>query len=204
MSLVRSAVNFKPLLWLILATPAFIYIARFASADVLPMDLVPPPGEMSARLIIIALMVTPLSLLFRGRKWISWLMQRRRAFGVAAFLYALLHLFFYILDMETAANVLAEVAIPSILAGWVALLLFLPLAVTSNDYSMRALRTGWKRLQRLAYPAALLTLVHWILIHDRATEAILHAAPLIALEMYRLAHILRRRASNQPKFVQNN
>lgn len=202
MSLVRSAIDFKPLLWLILAIPASIYIARFAYGEVLAMDLVPPPGEMSARLLILALMITPLSLLFRGRRWVSWLMKSRRSFGVAAFLYALLHLFFYLLDMETAENVLAEVAIPGIWTGWVALLLFLPLAITSNDYSMRALRAGWKRLQRLAYPAAILTLIHWILIHDGATEAVLHAAPLILLEIYRVAHTVRRRAS-RPEFVQN-
>lgn len=194
MRIVRSAMNSKPLFWLVLAVPAFIYIGRFVRAEVLPMDLVPPPGELSARLIILALMITPLSLLFRGRAWISWLMKRRRSVGVAAFAYGLLHLFFYLLDMETADNVLAEVALPGIWTGWIALLLFLPLAITSNDYSMRALKSGWKRLQRLAYPAAILTLVHWILVHDGATEALLHAAPLLLLEMYRVVHALQRRA----------
>lgn len=201
MSLVRRAINSKPLLWLILALPALLYSRRYLSGAVLPMDLVPPPGEMSARLIILALMITPLSLLFRGRRWISWLMRRRRAFGVAGFAYALLHLLFYILDMETLENVLAEWSLPGVWTGWLALLLFLPLALTSNDVSMRALRSGWKRLQRLAYPAAILTLAHWILVHDGATEAVLHAAPLIVLEVYRLVQLARRRAP-KPECVQ--
>lgn len=201
MSLVHRAIKSKPLLWLILALPALNYFGRYFTGEVLPMDLVPPPGEMSARLIILALMITPLSLLFRGHRWISWLTRRRRAIGVAGFAYAVLHLFFYILDMETLDNVLAELPLAGIWTGWAALLLFLPLALTSNDVSMRALRSGWKRLQRLAYPAAILTLAHWILVHDGATEAALHAAPLILLEIYRLVHLARRRTP-KPEFVQ--
>jgi hypothetical protein len=67
----------------------------------LPGDLLHSSGEWSARLIILALMLTPLSILVRGRAWVQWLVRRRRAFGVAGFGYALLHLLFYLLDMET-------------------------------------------------------------------------------------------------------
>ncbi|HEY0626504.1 MAG TPA: ferric reductase-like transmembrane domain-containing protein [Allosphingosinicella sp.] len=185
--------NGKPFLWTLLAVPGFLYLYRFWTGTI-PMDLVPPPGEMSARLIIFALMLTPLSMLFRGQRWIAWLIRRRRAFGVTGFAYALLHLLFYALDMETLDNILAEIGAPGIWTGWGALLLFLPLALTSNDASMRALKKGWKRLQRLAYPAAVLMILHWVLIHDGMAEALLHAAPLAALEFYRLIHLARDRS----------
>jgi sulfoxide reductase heme-binding subunit YedZ len=157
-------------------------------------ELVPPSGEWSARLIVFTLMLTPLSMLFRGRGWIQWLVRRRRAFGVAGFAYAALHLFFYAADMETLENVLAETGALGIWTGWLAFLLFLPLAVTSNDASMRALKKGWKTLQRLAYPAALLTLVHWMFVHDDVAAALLTFAPLAALEAWRLFRGFRARS----------
>jgi sulfoxide reductase heme-binding subunit YedZ len=52
---------------------------------------------------------------------------------------------------------------------------------------MRALKAGWKRLQRLAYPAAVLTLVHWLFIHNNRWVALAHFAPLALLELWRLS-----------------
>lgn len=134
-------------------------------------------------------MLTPLSALLPRSRSVAWLVRRRRAFGVAAFAYAALHLFFYALEMETLANIADELGLPGIWTGWLALLLMLPLALTSNDAAMRALKGAWKRLQRLAYPAAVLTLVHWVLVHNGLREALLWFAPLILLQAWR---VLRR------------
>jgi methionine sulfoxide reductase heme-binding subunit len=177
------------LLWALLAIPAAFVVATLLAGDVWPGDLLHPSGEWSARLIIVALMITPLSMLFPGRAWVQWLLRNRRAFGLAAFGYALLHLVLYVLDMETLRNILAEVGALGIWTGWFALLCLLPMAITSNDAAMRMLRANWKRLQRLAYPAALLTLVHWMFVHDGFIPALLNFAPLIALELYRLVRI---------------
>lgn len=188
----------KLLLWGLLAVPAISMVLSYLTdPDIWVADLVHPSGEWSARLIILALMITPLSMLFRGRHWVQWLVRRRRAFGVAGFAYALLHLIFYILDMETLQNVVAEIGALGIWTGWTAFFLFLPLAVTSNDASMRALKAGWKRLQRLAYPAAVLTLVHWMFVHDNVSAAVLNFAPLAALETWRILHLLRTRSSGR-------
>ena len=190
----RNMVGSKPLLWAVLAVPAVLMIrAHLNDPEILPGDLLHPSGEWSARLIILALMLTPLSMLFRGQSWTQWLVRRRRAFGVAGFLYALLHLVFYVLDMETVRDMLAEIGALGIWTGWAAFFLFLPLGLTSNDVSMRALKKSWKAVQRLAYPAALLTLVHWMTVHDNVRAALLNFAPLAALEAWRLL-----RASRSP------
>jgi sulfoxide reductase heme-binding subunit YedZ len=185
-------------LWALLAIPAILMLrSYFTDPDIWPGDLLHPSGEWSARLIILALMLTPLSMILRGQRWVQWLIRRRRAFGVAGFGYALLHLLFYLLDMETVQNVLAEIGALGIWTGWAAFALFLPLALTSNDASMRALKGGWKRVQRLAYPAAILTLVHWMFVHDNVTGALLNLAPLAALELWRVAHLFRRRSAGK-------
>lgn len=136
-------------------------------------------------------------MLFGGQGWIRWLVSRRRAFGVAGFLYALIHLVFYVLDMETVQNMLTEIGALGIWTGWAAFLLFLPLALTSNDASMRALEHGWKRVQRLAYPAAALTLVHWMFVHDNKVAALLNFAPLALFEGWRIFHTLSARSSRR-------
>ena len=64
------------------------------------------------------------------------------------------------------------------------MLLFVPLAVTSNDASMRALKAGMEAgLQRLVYPAAVLVLVHWIFIHNNLVSGArsLHSAGMLLL-----------------------
>lgn len=195
----KSVLSSMLFLWALLAIPGILMVrAYFTAPDIMPGDLLHPSGEWSARLIIFALMLTPLSMIFRGRPWIQWLIRRRRAFGVAGFSYALLHLLFYLLDMETVGNLLAEIGALGIWTGWAAFFLFLPLALTSNDASMRALKAGWKRVQRLAYPAAILTLVHWMFIHDNVGAALLNFAPLLALELWRALYLLRVRTARDP------
>jgi sulfoxide reductase heme-binding subunit YedZ len=193
MATFRSFLGSKLFLWALLALPALPMVRDYL-AGAWAGDLLRPSGEWSARLIILALMLTPLSMLFGRQAWIQWLIRRRRAVGVAGFLYALLHLFFYLVDMGTLANVLAEIGALGIWTGWAAFLLFLPLALTSNDASMRALRKGWKKLQRLAYPAAALTLLHWMFVHDDVAAALVSFAPLAALETWRLFQGLRGRS----------
>lgn len=180
----------KLLLWSLLALPATVSLAQYLlTPDAWPGDMLHPTGEWSARFIILALSVTPLSVLWPHNRLVKFLRKHRRALGVAAFGYSLLHLLFYLLDMKTVAAMLAEVGAPAIWTGWLALALLLPLGLTSNDAAVRALKSGWKRLQRLAYPAALLTLVHWALVHDGLIPALIHFAPLALLQGWRVARI---------------
>jgi sulfoxide reductase heme-binding subunit YedZ len=190
----------KPLLWAVLSIPGMLMLRAALQPGVILEDLLHPSGEWSARLLILALMLTPLSKLLPRQGWVQWLVRRRRSFGVAAFAYALLHLVFYLLEMRVLRDMLAEIGAPGIWTGWLAFLLMLPLALTSNDLSMERLKAGWKRLQRLAYPAALLTLAHWALVHDNVAAAFANFAPLALLQAWRLLRSVtgKTRASKHP------
>lgn len=168
--------------WLLLAMPALGLGATAETADALTA----PSGEWSARMLIAALAVTPVAQLLGGGPTARWLLANRRAMGVAAFLYALLHLAAYLVDMGAWRYVRDELLAPGIWTGWAALLVMLPLALTSNDRAVRTLRRNWKRLQRLAYAAALLTLAHWIIVHNSTSEALAHMLPLALLQLCRL------------------
>ena len=174
----RMILNNKLSFWLLLSLPAILLVSGWWQGRIDSMDMLHPTGEWSARLMIVAMALSPLLSILGPKRWLNWLVARRRAIGVAAFSYALLHLLFYIIDMGNLDDILAEWLAPGIWTGWAAFALMLPLALTSNDASMRWLRAGWKRLQRLVYPAALLTLLHWIWVHNSLAGALVHFVPL--------------------------
>ena len=96
----------RALLWVALAIPAALMIQRFASGEALAMDLYHPSGEMAVRLMILALLPGPLADALGHSRFLRGWLAIRRNFGVAAFLYALLHLVFYVLDMRMIAAML--------------------------------------------------------------------------------------------------
>ena len=181
----KSFFNSPYVLWCLLSVPAISFLYA-VSTGASPEGLLHPTGEFSARFMIIAMMVTPLRMLFPAQGWTLWMVQRRRYLGVAAFAYAALHTIFYLIDMQSPDAVLADALRAAIWTGWIAFFIFVPLAMTSNDASVRWLRRKWKPLQRWVYPAAVLTLAHWALIDNNLGPALVHFAPLIALEAYRI------------------
>lgn len=191
----RTIINSVSLFWGVLALPGLVLLYGWSTGAILTMDMLHPTGETSARLMLAAMLIGPLAGLLGPRRWLLWLLARRRALGVAAFGYAAAHLAFYGIDMGSLRAVLGELPIASIWTGWLALALMLPMALTSNQAAMKRLRAGWKRVQQLAYPAAVLTLLHWWLIHDGAIAALVHFAPLALLW---LALALRQTFKSNP------
>nr|WP_275982082.1 ferric reductase-like transmembrane domain-containing protein [Frigidibacter sp. ROC022] len=157
--------------------------------------LLHPTGEFAARFMIVAMMITPLTMLLKGWRGPRWLMKRRRYLGVAAFGYAALHTLLYLVDTGTVAFTAGELSTLYIWTGWLAFLIFVPLAVTSTDGWMRRLGPRWKTLQRFVYGAAVLTLIHWAALHDwgGTGAALVHFGPLAALEAWRIGRALKRR-----------
>ena len=117
-------------------------------------------GEIGLKLMILGLLVTPL------RKWTGVnLMKFRRAIGVTAFFFVLAHfLVFAILDVQSFGRVWTEIVKrPYVTVGMVSFLMLLPLAVTSNNKSVKRLgAASWRQLHKLTYPAAVLGAVHFI------------------------------------------
>ncbi len=171
--------------WILLALPSFAFIAAGFQGEDLE-ELLHPTGEFSARLMIIAMMLTPLRMLFPKTRWLSWLMSRRRYLGVAAFGYALLHTLYYVIDLGSLSAVMADIVKIGIWTGWIAFVIFVPLFLTSNDFAVRAMGPGWKMLQRWVYVAAVATALHWIFVHNELGPALVHFVPLAGLEMYRI------------------
>jgi methionine sulfoxide reductase heme-binding subunit len=172
--------------WTLLSVPALgMLISALLGKATMPL-LLHGSGEFSARFLVVTLLATPLAMLFPNVRWIRWVVLHRRHFGVAAFLYALLHTVFYVVREGTLAKLIAALADPAISTGWLALLIFVPLAITSTDASMRRLGKNWKKLHRLSYIAAALTAAHWLLLGDHAVPVLVHFGPVVLLAGYRV------------------
>ncbi|WP_372841485.1 protein-methionine-sulfoxide reductase heme-binding subunit MsrQ [Phaeovulum sp.] len=143
-------------------------------------------GKIGLQLIVAGLLVTPL------RRWGGLnLLRFRRAIGVAAFAYVSLHLLAWlVLDMALFwQQALGDIAKrPYLTAGMAAFALLLPLAVTSNNWSLRRLGGArWRRLHQLVYPAALLGAVHYLwLVKAWPVEPFVYLGAILALLALRL------------------
>lgn len=187
----------RPILWSILALPGIWILARWLSTpDAYGYGhAIGDSGDWAAWLLMVTMAITPARLVFRKQGWTIWLMRRRRDLGVASFAYAAGHTIIYLWNKAALEPVLAEAGNSDMLTGWLALALFLPLAITSNDKSVRALKRLWKRLHRLVYPAAVLMFLHWVLASFDPTTAYIHIAILAAIEIVRIGLQMHQRVT---------
>ncbi|MFN3592123.1 MAG: sulfite oxidase heme-binding subunit YedZ [Thermaurantiacus sp.] len=151
-------------------------------------------GLMALKALLLALAVTPVRILTGWGR----VMTVRRALGLWAFAYAVLHLLAFLwldLDWSLPELVAETLERPFILAGMLAFLAMLPLAVTSTNRAIRRLGARrWRVLHRLAYLAALAGVVHFVLrVKGWQAEPLIYAAILFVLLAIRLLPPLRRR-----------
>ena len=96
------------------------------------------------------------------------LIKFRRSIGLLAFWYVVLHFLTYIiLDQQLVWDLLIDDLIkrPYIIVGFFAFSTLVPLALTSNTWSMRRLgMVKWKNLHLLVYLSAILAVLHYILL----------------------------------------
>lgn len=151
-------------------------------------------GLFALVLLVASLACTPLRLVF---KW-TWPARVRRTLGLLAFTYAASHFLVYaVLDQGLKLGaILADIGKrPFITVGFTALVLLVPLAVTSTNAWVRRLGfPRWQRLHRLAYVAAALGVVHFVWrVKKDVTEPLVYGAVLALLFAIRAAEALRKR-----------
>ncbi|WP_296575612.1 ferric reductase-like transmembrane domain-containing protein [Phreatobacter sp.] len=119
-------------------------------------------GDWSLRLLLVALLVTPLRFIADWPKLIAV----RRMVGVAAAAYALVHLLFYVVEQAyDLQKVASEILLRFYLTiGFVGVVGLLVLAATSTDAMIRRLgSTAWNRLHLLTYPLTFIAIWHFFL-----------------------------------------
>jgi methionine sulfoxide reductase heme-binding subunit len=143
-------------------------------------------GHSALNLLLITLSVTPL----RQVTGNAHLLRLRRMLGVFAFSYALLHFLTYIGPFQGfswPAIVKDLSKRPYIMIGFAALLMLLPLAITSTNAMMRRLKRRWQSLHRLIYLIAILGVWHyWWQVKKDIREPLIYVALLALLLGWRL------------------
>jgi methionine sulfoxide reductase heme-binding subunit len=151
-------------------------------------------GIWGLRLLILTLCLSPLARALRS----PWPVAYRRLLGLFAFSYIALHfLAWLVLDQTLDLQAIVEDIIkrPFITVGFVALLLLVPLAVTSTRGWQRRLGARrWQSLHRLVYPAAMLGVWHFFWqVRADFREALFYTVVLALLLLARLQIPIRRR-----------
>ena len=203
----RYRLIYKPLVFVVCLLPlAWLLCGAFGLAGVsLGADPVKKLehelGLRALQLLVLTLLITPLRHLLN----LTHLPRLRRMLGLFAFFYALLHFTVYLsLDLEfNFGTFFKDVAKrPYITIGLAALLLLIPLAVTSTNKMMRRLGRRWQKLHRLVYPIAILAVWHfWWQVKRDIREPLIYAAILAALLAYRIVRARLKAAKPKPTSI---
>jgi len=175
----------KPLVFALCLLPLGWLVWRGVGGDLgaNPIEaLIRSLGDWALRLLLVALAVTPV------RQITGWngLARFRRMLGLFAFFYVVVHLLSYVgLDQFFDWGAIGREIVKRryITLGMAAVLLLLPLAVTSTDGMIRRLGgRRWRNLHRLVYVIGPLAVTHhWMMVKKDISQPMLHAAILVLL-----------------------
>ncbi|EBA10046.1 protein-methionine-sulfoxide reductase heme-binding subunit MsrQ [Sagittula stellata] len=147
---------------LALPAPWFVYLGATGGLGVEPIKALEHElGQWALWLLIAGLTITPL------RRYASInVLKFRRAIGLMAFYYVTLHLLVWlVLDVQVLSQIWADIVKrPYITIGMAAFVLMLPLAATSNNWSIRKLGPRWRQLHKATYAVAILGALHFVML----------------------------------------
>lgn len=170
-----------------LPVPWLLYLAQTGGLGREPIKALEKElGEIALQLLIFGLTITPL------RRFVGInLIKFRRMLGLLAFIYVTLHLSVWMfLDMSLLWGQMWNDVWkrPYITIGMAGFLALLPLAITSNNLSVRKMgAAAWRKLHKLTYLAVILGGVHYIwLVKGIQIEPLLYMAVILGLLALRL------------------
>jgi sulfoxide reductase heme-binding subunit YedZ len=145
-------------------------------------------GMTGLNLLMLTLCVTPI----RRATGLNRLVTLRRMLGLFSFFYLCLHFLTYLglyiqFDWRMLLDDIGKR--PYITVGFTALMLMVPLAVTSTNRFQRRLGRRWVKLHRLVYAIAILAVVHyWWQVKLDVSDPLLYVVLLAGLFFARVAH----------------
>ena len=190
MFLIKNFQQLKPIIFIILVVPSFIWLFQFFNGKlgVNPIEnLMDKMGLMALRVIILTLIISSLA----DIKYFKSIVVLRRMIGLFAFYYVCLHFLTYVVldhffDITFIFKDIAKR--PFITFGFISFVCLIPLAITSNKFSIKKLGYKiWKRIHYLIYLAAILSSFHfYMLVRANKTEPLIYIIIIILLLSYRM------------------
>ena len=161
-------------------------------------------GTWTLVILLASLAITPL----RKIKALNWTIKLRKMLGLYAFLYVCLHFLTYLwLDhFFDWAHIGQDIAKrPYVTVGFAAFMMLVPLALTSNKFSIRKL-TGkrWQQLHWLVYPAAICGVVHYYwLVKADIRQPVMYAVVLAVLLGVRIFYKIKPQQRSPREYKTN-
>lgn len=152
-------------------------------------------GKTTLVLLMLTLAVTPINIVFG----IKQVLPLRKPLGNYTFMYGVIHFLIFIVDNGYVDNTIDFMAVYQATfekrfayVGFTALMIMLPLALTSNRWAMRHLRKNWKRLHRIVYAAGIAGVIHYVwLVKSDIRQPLAFGALLILLLVIRVPAVRR-------------
>lgn len=184
----------RPIIHLLSLMPAlWLFYQIWLWYSFAPHDLTANPieyimdftGDWTIRFLLITLTVTPLAKISKWR-----ILKYRRAVGLYAFFYGLLHFLNYmVLDHFFDFELIIEDILkrPAITFGMLGFTLLIPLAVTSFKAMIKKLGKNWQRLHKLIYVVTISAVTHnFMMVKADVLIPTIHAIILLSLLGYRV------------------
>lgn len=149
-----------------------LLFVSFSSLLVLffPKDLFWRYWEIAWKMLLVIMFASPLFSIFPKCKIFSFIMSLRKELGIIIWVFAIAHVAGYFLFKKLWIDFFLNPIMwdPTHYFGWgtFALLVTIPLLITSNNYSMKLLGKKWKKLQYLAYFMLIFTAIHIALVDN--------------------------------------
>ncbi len=150
-------------------------------------------GEWGLRFLLLGLVLSPMRWSFKSVTPIKF----RRMIGLFAFFYVVAHFATYlVLDQQLDLAAVAEDIFKRtyIIAGFVSLVVLVPLAITSTKGMQRRLGRRWLSLHKLVYVASIAAVLHYVwLAKGDQIEPLVYAAVLVVLLGMRVVRKFKKR-----------
>lgn len=193
-SLVKAGRNWfawgKPVVFILCLLPALLLVSdivqdRLGANPVEAMTRY--TGGWGLRMLLLTLAMSPLRMITGNAGWIRW----RRMLGLFVFFYATLHVaIYFLLDQSLNLGAILEDIgkRPYVTVGFLAFVVLVPLALTSNRYAIQWLGgKRWQKLHKLVYIAGIAVILHLIWqVKSDYFEAVVYSTIFISLMFFRI------------------
>lgn len=169
--------------------PLFILLYRGVNQDLgadPAKEIVLETGVWALNFLWLSLAITPI----RKVSGIRWPVAFRRMIGLYSFFYGVLHLISFatfIVGWRIDLLLKEITERPYAIVGFIAILLMLPLAITSTKAMQKRLKKRWFTLHKLVYIVSVLALLHIVWqIRSDFSEALFYGVVLLFMLGYRV------------------
>lgn len=149
-------------------------------------------GDWTVRFLLLTLAISPLAKIFKLR-----ILKYRRAVGLYAFYYGLLHFLNYmVLDYFFDWTLILEDIFkrPALTFGMIGFAMLVPLAVTSMSYFMKKMGKSWQKLHNTIYVLTVFAVTHnYMMVKADVLIPTIHAIILVSLLLYRVYNYKNKR-----------